>query len=146
MEIENQVTSLDLSKKLKELGVKKEGFFLWENKMGKWHLIWRDYHKFDYIDTADLREYVSAFTVAELGEMLPREIKTDDKIVHHLRFQKTYHPTGTGKRKDYFWTVSYEYGEDDDIDNWWIVEDYWEADVRAKMLIYLIKNKLLTPN
>lgn len=138
MTLEQQVTSLELSKKLKELGVKQESIWYWyHNHHPKWQLrLQTDELGMDWEDN----QIVSTFTVAELGEALPREIKKDS-IVRHLRFQKTYSPSST--RKGYVWTVSYEFGEEDDIDEWWIFEDYWEANARAKMLIYLLKNKLI---
>ena len=70
MKLEDQVCSLELAKKLKELGVKQESLFYWwfvRNDMG------------DDVFVSDTKpvngtEYWSAFTVAELGEMLPKYI------------------------------------------------------------------------
>jgi hypothetical protein len=69
MTIEEQVTSLEVSKKLKELGVKQESLWYW----------WKAGHIF-----VEERRYAgrqweklaSAFTVAELGEMLPDNFYT----------------------------------------------------------------------
>ena len=66
MELSDQICSLELAKKLKELGVKQESLF--------WYTIYVDqtydiHYQFDskYIPPA----HYAAFTVAELGEMLP---------------------------------------------------------------------------
>lgn len=68
MKLEQQVTNLELSKKLKELGVKQESLFYWGNTIGQLDQdCWRVYF---FKDDDVSMEYVSAFTVAELGEML----------------------------------------------------------------------------
>jgi hypothetical protein len=64
MELEKQICSLELAKKLKELGVKQDSLFWWVNGRGRMEL--HDKHT----DS----DSVSAFTVAELGEMLPVKI------------------------------------------------------------------------
>src|SRR5437016_1173186 len=71
MKIEEQVTSLDLSKKLKELGVKQESAFYWEDS------VFTDGMQLKSKERATLKgshEIYSAFTVAELGETLPAGI------------------------------------------------------------------------
>ncbi len=64
MKLEDQVCSLELSKRLKKLGVKQESLWDWADYDGDWKLYPRDYHP------EDITHY-SAFTVAELGEILP---------------------------------------------------------------------------
>ena len=59
--LEKQVCSLELAKKLKELGVRQESIFYWEKRDG-WELVDDPYD--------DQFELYSAFTVAELGELL----------------------------------------------------------------------------
>lgn len=68
MKTEDQVCSLDLAKKLKEVGVKQESLFYWNRQT-----------KQVYMDTVPWNEtaWVSAFTVSELGEML-REFFEDE--------------------------------------------------------------------
>ena len=76
MKLENQVCSLELAKKLKELGVKQEGLFKWHSKLdGKGN---RVYTEIVYLPIKQMEQDYSAFTVAELGEMLPNSI---DKFV-----------------------------------------------------------------
>lgn len=132
MKLEEQVTSLKLSKKLKELGVKQESLFAWANvnqggKNWKMEVIKNDFQA--------LNEFVSAFTVAELGEMLPGEIKT-----------KAFGCGHTNWMIQCGWTVLEHYltyhcmNCQEEIESF---EDKNEADVRAKMLIYLLENKLI---
>lgn len=118
MKLEQQVCSLELAKKLKELGVKQESLFWYERVKvaGKnewlkdWTLAFNNNSK-PYSEAYIL----SAFTVAELGQILP------DKILYEL-----YH--------DHLWQIN-AYGQKIIVDT--------EADARAKMLIYLLENKLI---
>lgn len=113
MKLEDQVCSLELAKRLKELGVEQNGLFshyLFDNR---WHIGYLPTHLKEC-------ENYSAFTVAELGEMLPKG--------HH-----TY-------RADNGWYVP----PFNSIKNW--NEAYpcnSEADARAKMLIHLLENGLM---
>ena len=112
MKLEDQVVSPLLAKRLEELEVKRESYFYWyggnvlrENQL-----------------TQELRRHqppVSAYTVAELGEMLPEK-------VCFRNYQK---------RSNNAWRMNFgdvEFGAQT------------EADMKAKMLIYLLENKLIT--
>ncbi len=142
MNLEQQVCGLELSKKLKELGVKQESLFRWclrvpsgttpdeQRKDGINYLIAND----ERIAASKmyLPEY-AAFTAAELGEMLPTVIEqgvggTDGL----LRCSKLLQGA---------WSVVYEETNGDEYVP--AVEADNEADARAKMLIYLIENKLI---
>src|SRR5260370_11682568 len=137
MKLEAEVTSLELSKKLKELGVKQESAFYWERSM------FTDGWELQSIERASLKasyEIYSAFTVAELGEMLPSSIKytlaggRKPKYSHYLHMLSSDH-FSSGK-----WTVSYStYRSNRTID----FMDDSEADARAKMLIYLLEMKMV---
>ncbi len=123
MKLKNQVCSLELSKKLKELGVEQESLFYWvENYPGVWNIRYereKVYHTF-----------VSAFTVAELGERLPFGVMS---IHIDTRFNKDYAELKGGDwfcRNETRGKRKYIYAKT-------------EADARAKMLIYLIENKLI---
>lgn len=73
MPLEKQVTSLKLSQRLKELGVKQESLFWWDNgelpirSDGKKRIPFVQYSKKGF---AEYKNFYSTFTVAELGEML----------------------------------------------------------------------------
>jgi len=101
MKLEDQVCSLELAKQLNELGVKQESLFYWWNSEGKEYV--SDQYRMndswvDYVKTS------SAFTVAELGEML---------------------------------------GDYNDTDTVFKIKPKTEADYRAKLLIYLIEEKII---
>ena len=74
----------------------------------------------------------SAFTVAELGELLPCEFHTDE-ATFHLVTSKEY----TG------WHIRYE----NHLDGQYVgIQEHTEVDARAKMLIYLLEHHdLITP-
>ena len=136
MKLEQQVCSLELAQKLKELGVKQESLFWWlnmvlvkdnENLPTKWNIVnsevkaWRD-----------REESISAFTVAELGEMLPKELKIGEYI-YDVEFYWS----------DKEWFISYAKYVDG-IHREHEIYAETEADSRAKMLCYLLENKLIT--
>src|ERR1043165_9829731 len=132
MKLEDQVCSLDLAKKLKELGVEQESYFYF----------WRDavaahaglpesfYLSHDGENPPDYPAF-SAFTVAELGEMLPNYSSTRRP---RCRLKK-HDPEVFGNFHHHSWecavnTLDKQYA-------------HTEADARAKMLIYLIENGLI---
>lgn len=134
MKLEQQVCSLELAKKLKGLGVKQESLFyyyVWLDKMGAERM--QGIYQGVFADNITGRDYAfySAFTVAELGEMLPEHIFKKGR----LYIIKTH-------EGEEFWQIYYrnQFGIS-------IIESAaTEADARAKMLIYLIENKLWTPS
>ena len=129
--LENQVTSLELSKRLKELGVKQDSAFAWyrhSDSAGHEH-IYCEYRllqaSWDAQSTyhdgyAKLPiEICSAFTVAEHGIALPRSIRS-------------YRDTNA---KEEFWVCKLPYKKTEYADT--------EANARAQMRIWLIENKLV---
>lgn len=127
MKLEQQVCSLELAKKLKELGVKQDSLFYWcgshSNPDAPWEIHnWKVYNsefRFRYYQSDDP---VSAFTVAELGEMLPYRGSIYSEPVSEDNESKE-------------WICIY--GKT-------ITKADTEADARAKMLIYLVENNLIT--
>ena len=85
MIIEKQVCSLELAKRLKELGAKRESLFYWKTDGGDPYLVARNSR---YM-TSKGEIQGAAFTVAELGEMLPITVHGDfdnlicDKAIEH---------------------------------------------------------------
>lgn len=132
MTLEQQVTSLEIAKRLKELGVKQESLFVWMQPYEDRD--WEIYY--DYKSSSDI--YYSAFTVAELGEMLPDYIlrgKGENNSFFQFDFDK-------GGRK---YDVRYAHWiEDNQLETDFEVRGSTEADARGKMLIYLLENKLIT--
>jgi hypothetical protein len=72
MKLEQQVTSLELSKRLKELGVRQESLFYFFGNKAELEAM-RGYGGPEILLEGDYSwaVRVSAFTVAEIGEMLP---------------------------------------------------------------------------
>lgn len=130
MELTKQVCSLELAQKLKELGVKQESFFKWSNVRTNKEMLWSLYvpPEFNKIPHPDLWVHgVSAYTVAELGEMLPSNyVVIKSKRIGGFE----------GWELD---TKNFElktlYPADLSADT--------EADARAKMLVYLLENNLI---
>jgi len=153
MKIENQVVSLELAKKLKELGVKQYSLWTWvleykkEILAGEYKLVIIGNTGFtNYVcagrDNKEAGEMYAAFTVAELGEMLPSMIVKENNY-YYLQLSKT-------PLEDFevlYEQVSGEILGGDPADGRNSgnnkTKSKTEANARAKMLIYLIENKLL---
>lgn len=136
MKLEQQVVSLELAKKLKELGVKQESLFWWYRR-GHYFFQTEEIQPSESELTDEKPPYsfpyevvASAFTVAELGEMLPQraEIETFKSYVF-----------GT---KELRWRVVLTFKDGEEIEMPMDLSDT-EADARAKMLIHLIENNLI---
>jgi hypothetical protein len=142
MKIENQVCSLELSKKLKKLGVKQKSLWWWcEDKQRNNK---ESFFKLYGVSIAQSRKFnvpefsiYSAFTVAELGDILPHYIT----IAGYAEFLK-YRKWIFSKDKSTIHKV--EYGEDCQPFYEYKKADT-EANARAKMLIWLIENKYVNP-
>lgn len=136
MKLEEQLCSLDLAKRLKKLGVKQESTFWYEqdkeagrNVWSKdWRLAFNNYSK-----PYDDKHICSAFSVAELGDMLPIKIATGHRGISSDLLGITKGTWENGDR----WQVMY-YDEK-------FFNAPTEADARARMLIYLLKNNLISP-
>src|ERR1035437_1002283 len=140
MKIEEQVCSLELAKKLKELSVKQESLWYWipnYNGTGDQpEMVLAHSNQPDYQRT----KFFSAFTAAELGEILPVEIVKGEK-----KDRKQFHIYLAKEHGDFSEEVRsfVEYQErktDYEVEVQRCAET--EADARAEMLIYLIENGL----
>lgn len=162
MELKDQVCALEYSKKLKELGVPQESLFWWQATYthplgyecedcskfkradGNFEPHPCGYHVAFYEDGKGFD--ISAFTIAELGEMLPGMLKhqyVPDAEMYWLDCEKSgsdwrivYRKLGTF---DYFQILTGAH-ETSILE---AVTDT-EANARAKMLIYLLEQKLIT--
>lgn len=143
MKLEQQVTSLEISKRLKELGVKQESLFYWLNpfKQQDWQLVqtgeWslNGHHNF-----------CSAFTVAELGDMLPSFV---DETFRKYKFMSM-------KLEDQWNSGYYIPWEDNSYTPLvsggcyrgcgWYIFGYADTEVeaRGKVLIKLLEKKYIT--
>lgn len=126
MRLEDQVCSLQLAKRLQSLATTQESAFAWYLRDNE--LIFAPWVRNDPHQPS-----VAAFTVAELGDMLPYEFKTAEGR-WWLQMER-YHDKS---RVYYINTKSGTFLVD--------TYDVTEADARAKMLIYLIENGLLKTN
>ena len=117
MKLEKQVVNLELSKKLKELGVKQESYFAYVNtkQKGEIHLLTTLSH---YVGEEN---FISAYTVAELGVMLDKAGADN--------FIKAYGEVFNFKRTQMVGLLG-------------VIDLMRTPDMGAKMLIYLIENKL----
>jgi hypothetical protein len=141
MTLEKQVCSLDLAKRLKELGVKQESEYEWEQERSDGKA---------YLKTSGIRgcrrcgaiingfprpritvEHYAAFSVAELGELLPYEIKRSEQGQDRTLILTIKHQCVISYKEKWNYRETPE------------CKGRTEADARAKMLIYLLDNKLM---
>lgn len=152
MKIEQQVTSLQLSRQLKELGIQQESYFVWVEKFPIFSNEDRIVTKVEFdraleasvlsVEAKKIIKVYSAFTVAELGEMLPDVIIfKDGDDLDDWEIQGNLHTVKVSNG----WGCGY-FDEQDNSpvlggDAWF--NDNAEANARAKMLIYLIESKII---
>lgn len=149
MRLAEQVCSLELAKLLKELGVKQESlFYFYQSKLTQFiEMQYRGYKEDKCIcletgmniDISSERiksfnDCFSAFTVAELGAMLPACIIVNDNELCFLRIMKD--PKSIKP-----WNVDYHFFEG--ACSYFLQKEHTETDSRAKMLIYLLENNLI---
>jgi len=121
MTLEKQVCSLELAKRLKKLGVVQKSYFYWVDASEWFKSPYKRKGKIDPVIFGSAEHnpkaiIASAFTVAELGELLPHLVGAED-----LKTERTNRG----------WVTKYgtsgKYYESADT----------EANARAKMLIHL---------
>ena len=136
MELEKQVCSLELANKLKKLGIRQGSLFYWAQwkVTRQWHIVLHDHIGLD--DDPELaspafnKGKYAAFTVAELGELIGTQ----------ARSYRTDNPEEPAWQCGGIW-IKYvgksptypSHSEDANT----------EADARAKMLVYLLENRLI---
>lgn len=121
MELSKQVTSLEISKKLNDLWVKKDSIYVWVLFLTGREKEWQLRHT-PTQDTYNFRDSrISAFTVAELWELMKTE-----------NMSSWYSEEWCG-----WWAECLNvYGK--------VREEDTEANARWLLLIYLIENKLIS--
>lgn len=155
MTLEQQVTSLELSKRLKELGVKQETNFIWEG-----NTLYVRVHKNDhnsevyFVNTVDFGEWYEeerlkngftntypAYLSSELGEMLPGYIEISNEV-YNLEIRPAYYLDG--KTTYGMWDIGYwKHGQNGGAKGKY-QQDKTLINVMAKMLIYLLEQGLIT--
>lgn len=160
MNMESQTTSLEHSKRLKELGVHIKSLFWWRRwipvkgstyKTPEWSLSLYQGNSVDY-------EFLPAFTASELMELLPNRITVTENEPFNsfrLNIMKSIHVKNMDDPINLnisdLYIVNYEcdstecFGEDA-----WLrrnmtnnIADEKITDCLAKMMIYIIENKLM---
>jgi hypothetical protein len=117
MRLEDQVCALEYSKRLDELGVKRESLFYHQissSYLGEHHSI-----RIWFQPRIDYGKEYHAYTVAELGEMLP------NMSMSFRAYNKIYSQEN--------WLIQCSHYESN-------LSSDSEANARAKMLIHLIEN------
>jgi len=145
MELKKQVVSLELAKKLKELGVKQDSLFYWLEYNDEWQVkathggLTRKFIDNVRKNARDGRiipkDCISAFTVAELGETLRLKLGNE----HDYNSRPITDENNKGSFK---WQARNQEEGLYDKDGNYIFADT-EADARAKILIHLLENKLM---
>lgn len=133
MKLEDQVVSLELAKKLKELGVKQESLFWYEKlDLKNWEIEQgvQEYALGLVEDEPVKTTDIPAYTVAELGEMLPNEREDKYAFFSGLAINGWYCEVKNYK------VMPYERLHVE-------LQCDTEADARAKTLIYLLENNLI---
>jgi hypothetical protein len=130
MKLESQVCSLELARKLKELGVKQESMFIYANR-GHFDL---EYVPKLQVASEPLFGDISAFTVAELGTLLPGCLNGNV-----LRCHKNELDEATVQWEVGYWDITGDQAES----RFGLCTAETEADARALCLIYLLENKLI---
>lgn len=139
MFLQDEVCSLELAKELKALGVKRESFFYWLGDI----LVFKTQTGFFTEQGSGmnlhplLERAIPAFTVAELGEMLPEDFESSK-----IRMEEDVDDQSHIK---YICRGPLIPSEKSGLKSFRLLQcGFTETDARAKMLIYLIKNKLIT--
>jgi len=137
MKEEDNVVSLELAKKLKEVGVNSSSLFYWrEWSNGSVDCAMVDEDDFDYRGTGNkVIEKIPAYTVMELINSLPAsiKIKIEGKELDYMLM--------VCKGNSDWYVVSYEAGTCDDVD---VLQEFGNrklADALAEMLIWWRKRE-----
>lgn len=153
MNIENQVCSLELAKKLKNLGVKQESIFSYMKKEDGRIFVTSSYGCNCWVELPyEAVDPIAAFTSAELAELLPNHVTTlTNEPFNNFRINISK-----------FISVQENEAFNNFIINYWCdttevtgeiafftrkltsnIYDINLANAMAKMLIYLLENKIM---
>lgn len=138
MKKEEQVCTLDQGKKLEELGVKADAIFFWYRGFSNVNGPAGTLVTKEWCDERCVQNAIyPAYTVAELGEMLP----------HTLFGEKMLIVSAPSEETEYLWCAMYV----DVTEALSEVKEHWAdgdtmAEALAQLLIYLLTNKLIDVN
>lgn len=126
MNLQDQVASLELCKKLKELGVKYRSCFEWLKAP---HIDYDAWHAVPLMPNQAQHLGYPAYSVAELGKILPSNHPPLRYWINKIN--ATNH--------DPLWQVEFLFNNNSLA----IITDTTEANLRAQMLIYLLEEGLI---
>lgn len=129
MKVPNEVTSLQLSKRLRELDV-KQGYslFYWDDSKEDPRLLYyKEINEMHEKFHSAIWDYFSAFTASELLDLLPEVIKLPEVFYITMDCDKHIYYENHDKTKEIY--------ASEDIDT--------PIESMAKMLIHLIENGLM---
>ena len=134
MNLETQVVSIALAKEMAELGFEQDSLFSWivyEDKTA--HIELTKWAKTQYVGIG-IKESVlyAAYTVAELGEILPYSITLPSQTVYFLKCGKV--------QQESDWTYVHYTNLRSGLH---YTQYHTEANARAKMCIWLRKEKFI---
>lgn len=135
MKLQDQVTSVKISNKIHELGVTAPSLFFRDSTKSEEYQI----DRWSGAEGDYCLDNVNCYTVAELGEMLPSYIKlarlheNDDGLWYLYIYKDDAN----------MWRMNYNRWANTTIPTMLSSKEENEADLRGKMLIYLLENNLL---
>jgi len=132
MNIPQHICSLEFAQKLKELGVKQDSLFYRFPAHGHQYIYCKYYEQYSPHVDLDINDGYSAFTVAELGEILFQKNYDNLEETGYLQLNTEMIDRSDG----YFFRLTHNFSEH-------IIDDYSEVDARARLLIMLLEDKLL---
>ena len=136
MNLEDQVVSLELSKKLKGLGVNKDSLWSWYTKGTQKAVSGGD--ETIHLKIEGYKLSCPAYTAAEMGEILPKELGGDYGGVFITTVTNNY-----GWDCDYYSFFRDKSASQLEKADTFQFMSNTEADARAKMLIYLLENEIV---
>lgn len=126
MKLEQQTTNLELSRKLKELGVKQTSLFYWNRVHPFGENDWEVGLHSPSINSIKSGDAYSSFTASELGELLPEIVKNQNGDELRIFYRKI----------NGVWECS-------PLSIFEKIEDRSLSNLMAKILIYSIESKLI---
>lgn len=148
MELENQICSKELSQQLERFGIKKESYFEW--------LFYPDKMEWRASPAFENKLGYSAYTVAELGEILPNyiQVKGFEPFDNYRIVITKFYSVNEDRSLTNNYIINYECDSTNLTgEAAWLrrrlinnIYDPNLANAMAKMLIYLIENNLLRDN
>jgi hypothetical protein len=126
--VKDIVCGLEDAKKLKGLGVKQKSIFYWIETGENLFLEEKNDNRLGSFDICDNKDIYSAFTLSELGDLLPRNIKIEFGICTVKECRVILTNPNINDFENYRKPI-------------YTVEDYSEVGARVKMLIYLLEKE-----